>query len=579
MSAAAAVLICLLPELSYQTLLGFGQGNMDQQTVPWYTQLSAAQREQWLDHLYTTQDGGLGLQIARVYLCAGDAPGHHHMDRHPGGSGAPLGYSAGPGQWLWDGHDASLWAARGARDRGAHLVAFFNSPPYWMTVSGCTSGSKGGKTNNLAVEHEDDYVAYMVEVLRHYRDAWGIDFEWVCPINEPEADWWTEGDGQDGCHTDAAQARRLVARLGPALRAAGLRAKTTAFEAAFGGSLGYLDQLLADPAAGPQIGLLSTHQYQANEHDLRQWALRARRSQRPVWMSEWGDWKLRGMPQALGYSAKVAQALRFLQCEAWCCWEPGLLVDRAGGEIKRRKAWFMLAQYSAWLRPGMTCIESLDGGGISSTAALDAARHEAVMVLSNPAASAMSVALDTSHLSGFHVTAVTRTSADEDLAPQDKGDGALYVLPPTSVTTLVGAYDAVAPGPVVNPGFETGDARGWTVVGNGGVQSEYPQGGCFDGYLSPSEQQGAALRQTLAGLAPGRRYRLAAACASSDIDVRLVARSGGREAAATTRGGGYRQCLVEFTAGGDGRAEIAYESPPARRGAWATLDNVFVGGM
>ncbi|MBM3501264.1 MAG: hypothetical protein FJX74_21645, partial [Armatimonadetes bacterium] len=175
-AGADPALVVLEPSIRYQTLLGYGQGNMDQANPGWFTELSAEGREEFLDRLYTLQGDGLGLNICRTYLCAGDAPGHAHWYRNAGGSRSPAPFSPEPGQWSWDGREPSLWHPQGAARRGATMVAFANGPPWWMTVSGCTSGAAGG-TSNLREGMEDEFVSYICEILKHYRDSWGIDFE------------------------------------------------------------------------------------------------------------------------------------------------------------------------------------------------------------------------------------------------------------------------------------------------------------------------------------------------------------------------------------------------------------------
>jgi len=493
------------------------------------------------------------------------------MDRHPGGRLDPLGYSAGPGQWLWDGHQVSLWAAQGAAQRGAQLLGFANSPPAWMTVSGCTSGSKDGASNNLARQHEADYVAYLVELARHYRDAWGVDFDYLDPINEPEADWWKANGGQDGCHVDAEQAARLFAQLAPALKAAGLKAKVIGPEAAYGNTVGYLDQLLKHPDAVAGLAVFCTHQYITDDGSQRAWARRGRVAGKPVWMSEWGDWKTGGWTQAANYAAKIAQAWRYLRCESWAMWEPALLADLQHGQVVRRKAFCATAQYTRYARPGTRLIEAADGSG-QSLAFLDEAAHKVSIMLFNPAAEERRVRLDAQQLAGFKLLDAVRTSAAESLAsvppPVDPAD---VSLPPRSITTLTASYESLRPGLVRNPGFETGRPDGWTVEGEAGVEDSYPAGGYYDGFLHPHAAP-AALRQQVRGLTPGRRYLLSASCAASGVEARLTAPGG----SATVSGGGYRGYQVGFSAAGDGGARIAFEAPRADAKAWAVIDNVAV---
>ena len=96
------------------------------------------------------------------------------------------------GWWLW---------SRGCNrkiEETVHAIiaeAFSNSPPYWMTVSGCASGNGG---NNLPGDRADDFADYLTEVVRHYRDSHNIVFHSLEPMNEPDADWWKAGNNQAG---------------------------------------------------------------------------------------------------------------------------------------------------------------------------------------------------------------------------------------------------------------------------------------------------------------------------------------------------------------------------------------------
>jgi O-glycosyl hydrolase len=68
------------------------------------------------------------------------------------------------------------------------LEAFSNSPPYWMTASGCASGN--GEANNLPTDRVTDFADYLSDVVLHFRDEWGITFRTLEPMNEPNATWW-----------------------------------------------------------------------------------------------------------------------------------------------------------------------------------------------------------------------------------------------------------------------------------------------------------------------------------------------------------------------------------------------------
>ena len=72
-----------------------------------------------------------------------------------------------------------------ARQRGALIFeAFSNTPPYWMTVSGRSSGNVFPWLDNLRPEYYDQFVHYLTEVVRWYRDQHDITFRCLPPACE-----------------------------------------------------------------------------------------------------------------------------------------------------------------------------------------------------------------------------------------------------------------------------------------------------------------------------------------------------------------------------------------------------------
>ncbi len=443
-SADGEAQIVLDPSTRHQTILGYGQGSMDQFTVPWFERLSEDERERLLDRLYTLDGDGLGLTVCRTYVCAGDAPGHRHFDRRPGAPLHPHGSAPEACDILCAGHDASLWHARGAAARGAMMVAFWNSPPWWLTVSGCTAGSADGGPN-LRAGSEERFARHIADVLLYYRDAWGLAFDAVSPINEPEADWWREGGGQDGCHVGSEQAAEFLAALRAELTGRGLDIRIHAYEAAYGNGVDYLDRLLADERARAAIDDLTCHQYIATRPALRAWRQRASLHGKPLWMSEWGDWTHKGMDLALNVAARLHEAHRAMGAEAWCLWEPGFLFDEADGRLEPNPGYYALAQFSRFARPGMQVIEASEAT-LETTAYLDEASRTVAIVTTNRTDEAIRARYDLSSFEGVREALAWRTSETERLTglpaiPAD--DGFAADLPARSITTFMATYAAL----------------------------------------------------------------------------------------------------------------------------------------
>ena len=107
-------------------------------------------------------DKGLNLNIMRYNIGGGDDPTHKHIKRTD---------SEVPG-WLYYDKDSDTYTYKYDADSNqlnvlkecyeasgedAYVEVFSNSPPYFMTKSGCSSGGKNPKKNNL---REDSYEAF-----------------------------------------------------------------------------------------------------------------------------------------------------------------------------------------------------------------------------------------------------------------------------------------------------------------------------------------------------------------------------------------------------------------------------------
>jgi hypothetical protein len=118
----------------------------------------------------------LGFTVARYNIGGGDDPTHTHM--RP--DAQMEGFQSGPGaSFDWTRDAAQRRMLQEAKKRGANLFeAFSVAPPYWMTVSGCSSGSKPGQhEDNLRPEMYENFVDYLTVVVKHFRDTEAVSFE------------------------------------------------------------------------------------------------------------------------------------------------------------------------------------------------------------------------------------------------------------------------------------------------------------------------------------------------------------------------------------------------------------------
>ena len=459
-TAGAQQVVHIDPDIRYQVFEGFGEGTMDQHTPYYY--LNGYPLADYLDRLYTLENNGLGLTICRVPMPVGDAPGHAHMDRFwRQGWQCPPAFEPEDGVFDWDNpkHNEILWKIQGAAERGATMWAYWYSMPYWMTVSGCTAGHTDGSQNNLRTDMEDRFVEHMCKVLVHFCDVWDIEFAYLSPINEPEADWWVYWGGQPGCHVSADQAIRLYAGLVAELPKYDLNPKLIAYDSAYTNTVGYLNTLLGS-AIAEDLDVLSCHQYTTSDAAMRDWAYLAGKHGKKLWMTEWGDWTNWSPAedshlQMKNYAKKIHEALTVLNVSAWVIWEPALLFNtNAAKNFVPRKSYWAVAQYSRHVRPGMQRVKSfVSNPDLNTTVWIDAETgptgRSLVIVTYNSGSEDRNTAFDLSGFRSVDVLEVRQTSVSQSYQTLPVSAKAVtqfeLTLPAESITTIVGRIRGCAP--------------------------------------------------------------------------------------------------------------------------------------
>jgi len=421
----AEVLITIDPVARYQVMEGFGQGGMDQMIPFWYKKFPQETREQILDTLYTLKDNGLGLNICRFLMPVGDNPGHKHMGRLSGD--ANRAFEPEDGVFQWHGHENILWHGQGAQKRGAKMWANWYSVPYWLTVSGCTAGSKDGTSDNLIAGKEERFIKHVCNVLKHFKESWAVDFDYLSVINEPEADWWKAGGGQPGCHVSPEQAIKLTKILDRKLNEYEFDYQIVAYDAAYTNTSSYLKQML-NSEAEKNIDVISCHQYHTSPQALKEWNKLAVKYNKSLWMSEWGDWQNAGYPhdkpleQSVNYANKIHEALTALKVNAWVIWEPGFLFDAKDKSLVPRKAYWTVAQYSRHIRPGMTQIGSAaSSDSCKTTVWVDQNKKTLVVVSFNSSNEAINAIYNTSAFDDISVDKIFLTSPTDNYKQISKG--------------------------------------------------------------------------------------------------------------------------------------------------------------
>ncbi|MBV8805430.1 MAG: RICIN domain-containing protein, partial [Sinobacteraceae bacterium] len=409
-----------------------------------------AQQSAYMDLLYgdPTTRLTLGFNIARYNIAGGDDPAHKHM--RP--DAQMEGYQPGPGaafDWTRDAPQRRM--LQEAKKRGADIFeAASYSPPYWMTVSGCSSGGKERGQDNLRTDMQQSFVNYLAAVVKHFRDAEGIRFESVEPFNEPDGNW-AAGGSQEGYSAPIATQNAVLPMLKDHLKQDGLETfvagvDTNNISAAVG------DEKQLSPAAISAMGRFDTHDYHHDVGDLaklKEYRTLADKLHKPIWMSELGccfrDQKEKDdIWGALFMADSIRMDLRDLGAEAWVLWQPDWEVirfDPKGGAPQLRKQYYALAQYSRFIRPGFQIIAA--GGAYNTLAAYSPAAKRLVLVTTNWEVSGEDD-LDLTAFAGLPATVKAyRTTSDAQVNLQEetivlsRDKHIVDPLPARSITTYV----------------------------------------------------------------------------------------------------------------------------------------------
>lgn len=382
----------------------------------------------------------LKLNIVRYNIGGGENPGiantMEYRARMPG-------FQPSPGVWDWNADQNQRWMLHRAIELGAdRVVAFANSPPWWMTVSGSVTGSANGTSNNLDPAHETNFVNYLATVVSNLTELDGVHFDFVTPINEPTAGWWTLGGRQEGCHTDATQQARIIASLRPALDARNISAGIDASEDSDEQSA--INSLNGYGAGQSNVALIATHTYGANNPiGIRNLAAALNK---PLWISEYGDGDASGMQMA----RRIRNDITGTYARAWVYWQ---VVDKSGGwgflynpldaggdtAYSLNKKFYVMGQFSQFIRPGFQILSVDDN---TSLAAYQPTNQTLIIVAVNDSTNAFDTAYDLGAFATLPANAsAVRTSPTENQAALSPfaitNSGFTANLAARSVTTFI----------------------------------------------------------------------------------------------------------------------------------------------
>lgn len=271
---------------------------------------------------------GLNMNIFRFNIGGGDNPSHIHM-RTDGG--VMPGYKASASaayNWKQDSCQrkivkqmiASRIAKAGIND--LKLVAFSNSPPWWMTNSECTSGNTTGTVCNLRYDQFGAFADYLTDVVNYYHTDLGITFQYLEPFNEPYSNWWLAktANGQEGCYFSNVNQQNLIQLISNKMDVKGMNSwcKIVAMDAnSIDESLYGLSNYRTVRDVLPKIARWDVHSYAGSKRE--ELALLADSCNLPIWQSESGPLGMSGTSdqQILNVAERIIKDMREMKCTAW----------------------------------------------------------------------------------------------------------------------------------------------------------------------------------------------------------------------------------------------------------------------
>lgn len=333
-------------------------------------------------------------------------------------------------------------------------------------MSGCADGNPTG-ADNLKSTYFDKFADYLTEIVKHFKDNWGITFRTVDPFNEPTAGWWKGTNNQEGCNFKNEQPR-MVKSLGRSLVAKGLFPTThvsvadeNSISAAISGIKTYDDSALSF------VSQINTHGYSGRSAaNFTSMASLATSKKKTLWMSESGPLSGTGGQDISMFMAQnIIEDLKLMKVSAWIDWQSyagggdweTIIIDKSTLAVVPSKRCFMQAAFGRFIRPGSQIIESSDP---NTLAALVPRTGNLVVIVRNGGTASVNYTFDLSkvsilptnvHVYQFLVSSYKVLSKLPDVSITNKQFS--ITAPAQSVTScaIPGVVDPVTIAPQVTP--------------------------------------------------------------------------------------------------------------------------------
>ncbi len=392
---------------------------------------------------------GLGLDIARYNLGGGDNPEHNHITRSD---------SKVPGIWETfelskDGKDVTVTSYDITNDQNQLNIAkaalkqnpdlyfegFSNSPPYFMTNSGCSSGAVSASNDNLNPNMYDDFGKFIAAGTKLLKEN-GIEFQSYSPMNEPDTSYWGANSWkQEGCHYSPGESQsKAILETRKALDSAGLTNVLVAGMDETSIDTTVKNYPLLSNEAKTALGRIDTHSYSGSKRAEAKATAAA--AGKDLWMSE-----VDAGGNGSTLASMIISDMNGMQPSAWVMWDImdfhkdssfvdpvnntkteannsisytdnvwGVgMADHDAQELIFTNKYYSFGQFTKYINPGDTIIASSD----TTLAAYNKKTGDIKIVANNPSATDLNYVFD---LSAFKSIGTKVEEIRTDMAGNEK---------------------------------------------------------------------------------------------------------------------------------------------------------------
>lgn len=260
---------------------------------------------------------------------------------------------------LWMLEQANKWRKETADENHTENdiinEVFSNSPPYYMTNSGSSTGGVNA-ASNLKSDCYDDFALYMARAAKWIENDlstnYGSHVDYIEPMNEPDTNYWKNGSlKQEGCtfKPGTEQSNMLLAmkealsasEFGDSLKNVKL---TGTDETDLARAITSFNKLTND--AKNSITTIGAHTYSGSDSERNTLRKLAASNDKELWMSEItkGNYDEHSHNSMVGTNAKgqsegIMADLKYMQPSAWVAW---LVADSEYECLQMNESWGLI---------------------------------------------------------------------------------------------------------------------------------------------------------------------------------------------------------------------------------------------